>query len=125
MKPIIILSKNNTFSGILNTKDDFYQLFLKENYKVLISDKNFEIIKISKKNSTKLKQMIHNYYEIPTMKVDKKTKGSFPNYDNYETSHTTYKCPKCNCNIHLDWHEKRNFCAECGVKLDWSEIKND
>lgn len=49
MKPIIILSKNNTLSGILNTKDDFYQLFLKENYKVLISDKNFEIIKISKK----------------------------------------------------------------------------
>ena len=58
--------------------------------------------------------------KIP-VKVDKSTKGSFPNYDNYETSHTTYKCPKCNCTIHLDWHEKRNFCAECGTKLDWSD----
>lgn len=52
------------------------------------------------------------------MKVDKNTKGSFPNYDKDDTYHTTYKCPKCNCTIHLDWHEERNFCPECGVKLD-------
>ena len=55
------------------------------------------------------------------MKVDKNTKGSFPNYDKDDTYHTTYKCPKCNCTIHLDWHEQRNFCPECAVKLDWSD----
>lgn len=54
------------------------------------------------------------------MKVDKNTKGTFPNYDKDDTYHTTYKCPKCNCTIHLDWHEQRNFCPECAVKLDWS-----
>lgn len=58
--------------------------------------------------------------EIP-MKVDKNTKGSFPNYDKNDTYHTTYECPKCNCTIHLDWHEQRNFCPECAVKLDWSD----
>lgn len=55
------------------------------------------------------------------MKVDKNTKGSFPNYDKDDTYHTTYKCPKCNCTIHLDWHEERNFCPECGVKLGWGD----
>lgn len=59
--------------------------------------------------------------EKTPMKVDKNTKGTFPNYDKDDTYHTTYKCPKCNCTIHLDWHEQRNFCPECAVKLDWSD----
>lgn len=54
-------------------------------------------------------------------KVDKKTKGIFPNNDTYLSYHTTYECPNCNCKLHLDWHEKRNYCPECGQKLDWSD----
>lgn len=69
-------------------------------------------------NSDTLQELVDK--ETP-MKVDKNTKGSFPNYDKDDTYHTTYKCPKCNCTIHLDWHEERNFCSECGVKLDWGD----
>ena len=54
-------------------------------------------------------------------KVDKNTKGIFPNNDTYLSYHTTYACPNCNCKLHLDWHEKRNYCPECGQKLDWSD----
>lgn len=121
MKTVIILSKNNTFAGVLNTNQSF-ELFAKETQKFLYGDINCKVIKIHKKNSTKLKQMIDTYKESLPHKVKKETEGTFNENGN---SHTTYKCPKCNCTIHLDWHEKRNFCAECGVKLDWSEIKND
>lgn len=62
-------------------------------------------------------------YAIKGSKVDPKTKGSFPNYDENHSSHTIYNCPNCNCTLHLDWHEKRNYCPECGIKLDWSETK--
>lgn len=54
-------------------------------------------------------------------KVDKNTKGVFPNNDTYLSYHTTYACPNCNCKLHLDWHEKRNYCPHCGQALDWSD----
>ena len=58
------------------------------------------------------------------MKVKKETEGRFPNYDIYGTYHTTYKCPKCECTIHLDWHEVKNYCPTCGQKLDWNDCND-
>ena len=49
--------------------------------------------------------------------IDENTKSKFPNYDKTGTYHTTYKCPNCDNTIHLDWHEKKNYCANCGQKL--------
>ena len=57
-------------------------------------------------------------------KVKKETRDRFPNYDEYHSYHTTYQCPNCKCTIHLDWHEQRNYCPECGIKLDWSEVED-
>ena len=120
-KQIVLLSKNNTYADVI-TFDEWKNLFyVTYRCEIIIEKEDYAIIKVFKMNSTKLKQIINNYRAFKPVKVDKNTKGSFPNYDNYETNHTTYKCPKCNCIIHLDWHEKRNFCAECGTKLDWSD----
>ena len=53
------------------------------------------------------------------MFVDQKTKGKFPNGDG--SFHTTFRCPKCNCMLHLDWKEYRRYCPECGQKLNFGE----
>ena len=53
---------------------------------------------------------------MKAMRVDYNTKGTF---EDCNSTHTTYKCPNCGCTIHLDWHEHRNYCPECGVKLNW------
>ena len=61
----MVLSKNNTYSGVM-TYNDFFDLFVRDkNYDIKSVDFDFEgtfgVYKICGMNSTKLKQMIEEY----------------------------------------------------------------
>ena len=64
MKQVIILSKNNTYSGML-PYTSFLKIFTRNEYKIKCVksalNNNFGIYKIYGMNSTKLKQMIEEY----------------------------------------------------------------
>lgn len=64
MTQAIILSKNNTYSGVL-PYEEFLKLFINKEYKIKCVksalNNNFGVYKIYGMNSTKLKQMIEEY----------------------------------------------------------------
>lgn len=62
---VMVLSKNNTYSGVM-TYNDFFDLFVRDkDYDIKSVDFDFEgtfgVYKICGMNSTKLKQMIEEY----------------------------------------------------------------
>lgn len=84
--------------------DKYENLLEKLNHHNFLNKEDMGLIKkVLKKNINK--------------KVDPMTRDKYPNYDEYHSYHTTYSCPNCECLIHLDWLEPRNYCPKCGQKL--------
>lgn len=82
-------------------------------YEELLEKLNHSNI-LNRDNMRLIKQVLNR--NLPKS-VNSATRGKFPNYDEMHTYHTTYQCPNCKCTIHLDWHEFRNYCPQCGQKI--------